>query len=99
MIIAFLFDSHVTKIMHWKKDFFYFQVVLYNFLFAVSIKMKGFYFSASTDVDKIKREMDYKTLQDNIMHITFCNIESEMVSNNLVIQINIVMGLKQKTDH
>ena len=31
------------------------------------------------DVDKILREMDVKTLQDNIMHITFCNIEAELV--------------------
>ena len=31
------------------------------------------------DVDRIQRDMDVKTLQDNIMHITFCNIEAELV--------------------
>ena len=32
------------------------------------------------DVDRIVREMDVKTLQDNIMHVTFSNIEAELVS-------------------
>ena len=36
--------------------------------------------SASVDVDRIVREMDVKTLQDNIMHVTFSNIEAELVS-------------------
>ena len=39
----------------------------------------SFYTLASVDVDRILREMDVKTLQDNIMHITFCNIEAELV--------------------
>lgn len=39
-----------------------------------------FFFSASVDVDRILREMDVKTLQDNIMHVTFSNIEAELVS-------------------
>lgn len=30
------------------------------------------------DVDRILREMDVKTLQDNIMHVTFSNIEAEL---------------------
>lgn len=34
---------------------------------------------ASVDVDRIVREMDVKTLQDNIMHVTFSNIEAELV--------------------
>ena len=38
------------------------------------------WFSASVDVDRIVREMDVKTLQDNIMHVTFSNIEAELVS-------------------
>ena len=38
------------------------------------------FFSASVDVDRILREMDVKTLQDNIMHVTFSNIEAELVS-------------------
>lgn len=33
---------------------------------------------ASVDVDRIVREMDVKTLQDNIMHVTFSNIEAEL---------------------
>ncbi|XP_027059683.1 zinc finger protein DZIP1L-like [Pocillopora damicornis] len=33
---------------------------------------------ASVDVDRILREMDVKTLQDNIMHVTFSNIEAEL---------------------
>ena len=32
------------------------------------------------DVDRIQQEMDVKTLQNNIMHVTFCNIEAELVS-------------------
>ncbi|XP_020603007.1 uncharacterized protein LOC110042031 isoform X2 [Orbicella faveolata] len=33
---------------------------------------------ASVDVDRIVREMDVNTLQDNIMHVTFSNIEAEL---------------------
>ena len=33
---------------------------------------------ASVDVDKIAREMDFQSLQQNIMNVTFCNIESEV---------------------
>jgi len=33
---------------------------------------------ASVDVDAVARNMDFITLQDNIMNITFCNIESEL---------------------
>lgn len=36
--------------------------------------------SASVDVDAVARNMDFVTLQDNVMNITFCNIESELVS-------------------
>ena len=35
------------------------------------------------DVDRIQQEMDVKTLQNNIMHITFCNIEAELVSKKI----------------
>ena len=35
--------------------------------------------SASVDVDAVARNMDFITLQDNVMNITFCNIESELV--------------------
>lgn len=33
---------------------------------------------ASVDVDRIAKEMDFHTLQQNIMNITFCNIETEV---------------------
>ena len=33
---------------------------------------------ASVDVDRIAREMDFQALQQNIMNITFCNIQSEV---------------------
>lgn len=35
---------------------------------------------ASVDVDQISRTLDFTTLQSNIMNITFCNLEAEMVS-------------------
>jgi hypothetical protein len=31
-------------------------------------------------VDKVAKDLDFAALQDNIDHITFCNIESEVVS-------------------
>ena len=33
---------------------------------------------ASIDVDRIAKEMDFRALQQNIMNITFCNIETEV---------------------
>ncbi|XP_064393960.1 cilium assembly protein DZIP1L-like isoform X3 [Halichondria panicea] len=36
---------------------------------------------ASVDVDRIAREMDFQSLQQNIMNVTFCNIESEEFHN------------------
>ncbi|XP_055869145.1 cilium assembly protein DZIP1L-like isoform X3 [Biomphalaria glabrata] len=33
---------------------------------------------ASVDIDNISRTLDFNTLQDNIMNITFCNLEAEM---------------------
>lgn len=35
---------------------------------------------ASVDVDRIAKEMDFQALQQNIMNITFCNIEAEVKS-------------------
>ena len=40
--------------------------------------------SASIDVDAVARNMDFVTLQDNVMNITFCNIESELVRISLL---------------
>lgn len=37
-------------------------------------------FSAGADVDNVARNLDFHTLQENIMNITFCNIEGELVS-------------------
>ena len=33
---------------------------------------------ASVDVDRIAREMDFQALQQNIMNVTFCNVQSEV---------------------
>ena len=35
---------------------------------------------ASVDVEQISRTLDFNALQENIINITFCNIESELVS-------------------
>ena len=37
-------------------------------------------FLAAVDVDRIARDMDFQALQDNLEQITFCNIDSEVVS-------------------
>lgn len=33
---------------------------------------------ASTDVDRIARDMDVKMLQENIANVTYCNVLSEV---------------------
>ena len=38
-----------------------------------------FFFEAAVDVEKISREIDVQTLQDNIVHVAFCDIDSELV--------------------
>ncbi len=35
---------------------------------------------ASVDIDRITKEMDFQALQQNIMNITFCNVQMEVVS-------------------
>ncbi len=35
--------------------------------------------SAAVDVDRIAREVDVQTLQDNIAHVAFCDVENELV--------------------
>ena len=37
-------------------------------------------FLAAVDVDRIARELDFQALQENLEQITFCNIDSEVVS-------------------
>ena len=39
-------------------------------------------FIAAIDLDRILKELDLYSLQENIDHITFCNIENEIVSCN-----------------
>lgn len=34
---------------------------------------------AAIDIDQISRTLDFQALQENIMNITFCNLESELV--------------------
>lgn len=35
---------------------------------------------ASVDVDRIAKEMDFQALQQNIVNVTFCNIQAEVSS-------------------
>ncbi len=44
-------------------------------------------FVAAADVDTITRNMDFNALQENIMNITFCSIESEVVCHYLLITV------------
>ena len=45
---------------------------------------------AAVDVDQISRTLDFNSLQENVMNITFCNIETEVVCIIIVvIVINI----------
>jgi hypothetical protein len=34
---------------------------------------------SSVDLDHISRTLDFNALQENILNITFCNIEAELV--------------------
>lgn len=40
--------------------------------------------TASIDLDRVARELDVCTLQDNIDQITFCNIENEIESGRVM---------------
>ena len=33
---------------------------------------------ASVDIDRVVREMDFQTLQQNIFNVAFCNIDAEV---------------------
>jgi len=46
--------------------------------------------AASVDVDAVARNMDFVTLQDNVMNITFCNIETELVCIHLLSLISLL---------
>ena len=48
--------------------------------------VKPSFFAAAIDVNRIARELDFAGLQESIMSVTFCNIESEMVSQNATIR-------------
>ena len=39
---------------------------------------------ASVDVDQVARTLDFSALQENIMNLTFCNIEAELVFKNFL---------------
>ena len=41
-----------------------------------------FHFTAAVDVEAIVKERDFKTLERNLVNLTFCNVELE-VSNNI----------------
>ena len=45
---------------------------------------------ASVDVDQISRTLDFNSLQENIMNITFCNIETEVVCD-IIIYFNPIL--------
>ncbi|KAK2557589.1 Cilium assembly protein DZIP1L [Acropora cervicornis] len=49
---------------------------------------------ASVDVDRIQQEMDVKTLQNNIMHVTFCNIEAELGMHSFGCDPNFIKMFK-----
>jgi hypothetical protein len=40
----------------------------------------SFFIKASVDLDQVAKELDVYTLQQNIDHLTFCNIDSELVN-------------------
>jgi len=44
--------------------------------------------AAAADIDNISRSLDFNTLQENVSNITFCNIESELVSLNVILHVN-----------
>lgn len=46
----------------------------------VSLNKIIFFNIAAVDLDRIARELDVYTLQENIDHLTFCNIDTEIVS-------------------
>ena len=51
-----------------------------NSLHVVTYRCSCYKIAAAADVDNIARTLDFNTLQDNIMNITFCSVESELVS-------------------
>ena len=40
---------------------------------------KKAFLAAMVDIEKVKREVDVKTLQDNVANIAFCDVENELV--------------------
>ena len=53
--------------------------------------------AASVDVDRIAREMDFQALQANIMNITFCNIDSEVLC--VCVCVCVTTGVSMVTSH
>ncbi|XP_031548746.1 uncharacterized protein LOC116286378 [Actinia tenebrosa] len=49
-----------------------------NFTFGKRTEQVDWRKLAAVDLDRLTREMDVKTLQDNILNVTYCNIEAEL---------------------
>ena len=43
-----------------------------------------FSYLAAFDVERVARDLDFTALQDNIEHITLCNIDAELVRNRFL---------------
>lgn len=43
------------------------------------VNMRWKIFIASVDIDKVAQELDFNALQDNIMSVAFCNVETVSV--------------------
>lgn len=44
---------------------------------------------AAIDVDRIAQTVDVQTLQQNILHVTFCNVTSEVRGVIIITNLNI----------
>lgn len=55
--------------------------------------------AALVDVDRIAKEMDFQSLQQNIMNITFCNIDTEVRSYVIYKAINCIISFFQEFQH
>lgn len=51
-----------------------------NFAFRKRFERVDWRKVASIDIEHISRTLDFNALQENILNITFCNIEAELVS-------------------
>ena len=56
---------------------------LHLFFFIKGIYLFFIVVVAAIDLDSFSKNLDANVLQENIIHITFCDISSEIVSNPL----------------